>query len=76
MVDIQNNNQNRSIEREQEQRQREQDAPGTPEEAFKAATHGTDEAKPSHPGHVEHAKEPTGRHADEIWKTREKAREQ
>lgn len=44
---------------------------GTPEEAFKAATHGTDQAKPGHPGHAEHAREPTGRHADETWKHQE-----
>lgn len=44
---------------------------GTPEEAFKAATHGTDQAKPGHPGHAEHSREPTGRHADDTWKHQE-----
>jgi hypothetical protein len=45
---------------------------GTVEEAFKAATHGTDEAPHTHPAHAEHPVEHPGRHADDSWKKNRK----
>lgn len=41
---------------------------GTDEESFIAATRDTEEARSVHPTNVEHAREATGRHADDSWK--------
>jgi hypothetical protein len=51
----------------------EEKKPSQTDQAFKAATHGVDEAPHTHPGHVGVAKDETGRKADDSWKSKKKA---